>query len=231
MSIVKEVADALGAVAEGIEHIRTVATAVRDGVGYVKAQHPEIQKDLEAMCIEMRNTTQAVAAASAILTHFRFTVTGTGVDSEPARFNNHWIAHKEKAAHVSDRLIAMRGHCHVIRQHADQLRRKAQGFQLTRLLQLFGIDSAEREKQVFDALEDIYNEEMQGYRLVGQLTQALQRALKEVGGALGPAGAALPQNVPVAAALLGEYADRFSRLEASCNYIALDLQESIDALK
>jgi hypothetical protein len=41
----------------------------------------------------------------------------------------------------------------------------------------------------------------------------------------------LPKNVPTAAALLGEYADAFSRLETTSNYIAFDLQQSIDALE
>ncbi len=231
MSIIKEVAEALKEVAEGIEHIRTVAKAIDDGRNYLKVQHPELRKDLAAMCVEMRNTLIAVAAASAVLTHFRFTVAGSAVDSEPARFNDHLIAHKDKAARIAKSLHAMRGHCHVIKNHADQLRQRAKALSLERLLQLFGIDSAERDQQVETALGRIYDEEMQAYLLVSALRVALQSSLEEVAKALGPSGTMVPANVPVAAALLGEYADAFSKLETTANYLALDLQQSIEALE
>ena len=56
MSVLKEIADSIKAVAEGLQHIRTVAKAVNDGLDYLKHRHPEIKKDLAATCAEMRNT-------------------------------------------------------------------------------------------------------------------------------------------------------------------------------
>ena len=53
MSIVKDVADSIKAVSEGLQHIRTIAKAVNDGLAYLKLRHPEIQKDLVAMCAEI----------------------------------------------------------------------------------------------------------------------------------------------------------------------------------
>jgi hypothetical protein len=231
MSIVKDVADGIKAVSEGIDHIRTVAKAVNEGLGYLKLQHPEIHEDLAAMCAELRNTSIAVAAASAILTHFRFTVCGSTIDSEPARFNDHLIAHKEKAAKVSSSLQALRGHCQVIKRHAETLRQRARSLNLSKLLLLFGIDSAKREQEVLTALQDIYDDEIHGYVLVDRLSRALQEALDDIGNALGPPGTALPANVPQAAVLLGEYAVAFGALETQANYLALDLQQSIDALQ
>jgi hypothetical protein len=231
MGIVKDVVDSLKDVAEGIDHIRTVATAVRDGRDYLKLRHPDVRNDLVALCTEMRNTATAIAAASAVLTHFRFTVEGSSVDSEPSRFNDHLIAHKEQAAQVAKSLQTMRGHCHVIRQHADRLEAKASSLNLRMVLQLFGIDSAERDRQVAAALRQIYDEEMQGYRLVHRMSQALQLALKDVTEALGPPGAMLPSNVTTAARLLGEYGEAFGRLESSSNYVALELQQSIGELE
>jgi hypothetical protein len=231
MSIVKEAAEALKAVAEGIEHIRTVAKAVSDGKDYLKLKHPEIKNDLVLMCAEMENTCIGVAAASAILTHFKFTVAGSAVDSEPVRFNQHLVDHKEKAAHVTSSLHSLRGHCHVIEHHVEELRKRAGSLNLDHLLLLFGIDSTERDQRVEAALQNIYNEEMQAYQLVTELSKALRLALDDVSNALGPKGMMLPANVPVAAALLGEYADAFGALESLSNYIALDLQQSIDALQ
>jgi len=108
MSLLKEAAEAIKSVADGVEHIQKIAKAVRDGRDYLKLKHPEIRADLSGMCAEMRNTLTAIAAASAILTHFRFTVAGSAVDSEPRAFNDHLIAHKEKAqvvVHSCKRLV------------------------------------------------------------------------------------------------------------------------------
>ena len=231
MGVIKDVSEALNDVAEGIKHIRTVAEAIRDGKDYLKVSHPEIRQELTAMCAEMRNTLTAVAAASAILTHFRFTVTGNALDMEPSRFNNHLIAHKERAAQVATSLQAMRGHCHEIKKHAESLKKRAESLNLSRLLLLFGINSAERDQEVAAALEQIYDDEMQGYVLVNKLTVALRKSLDEVANALGPAGTMLPANVPIAALLLGEYADAFGTLESTSNYLALDLQQSIDSME
>ena len=46
MGVVKDVVDSLKDVAEGIDHIRTVATAVRDGRDYLKLRHPDVRRDM-----------------------------------------------------------------------------------------------------------------------------------------------------------------------------------------
>jgi hypothetical protein len=228
--MIGDVIEIIKQVAEGIEHIKTISDAVRDGRDFLKAQHPEIKADLAALCQEMQRTTIAVAAASAVLTHFRFTVSGAAVSTEPARFNDHLIAHKALAARVSTSLEAMRGHCSKIRAHANRLRGNLQPKKLDRLLQLFGIDSAERDREVGQALQRIYDDEMQGHLLVNRLALGLQLSLDDIGNALGPPGQMLPENVPAAAALLGSYAQAFGALESQCNYLALDLQQTIDRL-
>jgi hypothetical protein len=228
--MIDDVIEIIKQVAEGVDHIKTIADAVKDGRDFLKARHPEIQTDLTALCQEMQKTTIAVAAASAVLTHFRFTVSGSAVSSEPARFNEHFIAHKERAARVSISLEAMRGHCSKIREHADRLCGNLKPKKVDRLLQLFGIDSTERDRQVGRALQLIYDDEMQGHLLVNRLALGLQLSLEDIGKALGPPGQMLPENVPAAATLLGHYAQAFSGLESQCNYLALDLQQTIDAL-
>lgn len=230
MGIVKDVADILKDVADGIQHIRTVADAVRDGKDFLKQRHPEVREDLKALCRELQNTSMALAAASAVLTHFRFTVAGSALESEPARFNDHLIAHKAKAAAVGDSLRAMRGHCHKIRAHADRLQQRRSALGLDRLLQLFGIDSVERDRKFAGALESIYDEELQSYLLVSRMTEGLRLSMDDIASALGPAGTMHPGNVPAAAAVLGEYAQAFSAIESESNFLALDLQQTIDAL-
>jgi hypothetical protein len=231
LSIVKEVADALAIVSDGIEHIQTVAKAVRDGRDFLRIQHPEVKADLAAMCEEMRNTSFAIAAASAVLTHFKFTVDGSDLDRQPARFNDYLVAHKEKAEAVSRSLHALRGHCHRIRDHAERLRDRAGSSGLDRMLQLFGIDSTDRDRAFAEALEAIYDEERQGYMLAAGLSFGVQRALVDISDTLGAGGTMHTSNVIKAASLLGEYSMIFSALQTQSNYVALDLQQTIDTLE
>lgn len=71
-------ADAVTDVTDGIERIRTITTAVCDGEDYLMARRPQVRQKLAAICAEMQKLVTAVAAASANLTHFRFTVGGSG---------------------------------------------------------------------------------------------------------------------------------------------------------
>jgi hypothetical protein len=230
MGMVKEVVDILKEVAEGIEHIKKIADTVQTGTEYLKHHHPQVRADLSALCSELQNTSIAVAAASAVLTNFRFTISEPARETELPRFNDHLIAHKEKAAKMGRSLHAMRGHCKKIGAHVIRLQEERKLKGLKRLLQLLGIDSTERDQEFLENLQDIYDEEMQSYLLVDQLSRALQLSLDDIAAALGPAGKMLPENLPAAAALLGVYAEEFGKLESKSLYLTLNLQETINAL-
>ncbi|RLD75210.1 MAG: hypothetical protein DRJ10_15715, partial [Bacteroidetes bacterium] len=77
MAIIKEVLDALTAVKESIDHIQTISDAIKKGKDYLKTQHPNVANDLVIMCEEMRKSSQALASASSIITHFRFVIGDT----------------------------------------------------------------------------------------------------------------------------------------------------------
>jgi hypothetical protein len=231
MGIVVEVADSIRLVAQGVDNIRTIASAIQEGKEYVQRRHPDINEDLAGMCEEMRETLVAVATASAIITHFRFTVGSDATELEPARFNEHLMAHKTQASGVRDRLASMRGHCHVIREHAENLDRTASSSGLQNVWNLLGLRSSEREWQLSESLQEIYDEEMEGYRNVYGMSEAIQGALRAVQAELGPPGTMDPARVPQAAQVLGEYAEAFERLEAECGYTALRLQGLIDDLR
>jgi antitoxin (DNA-binding transcriptional repressor) of toxin-antitoxin stability system len=231
MSIVGEVRDGIALVAEGIDNIRTIHAAIKDGKDYIATQHAEVAADLVAMCREMRGTLDAIAVGSAIITHFRFTVAGEAIEREPARFNEHLMSHKAQARRVEEQLNALRGKCSVIAGHAEALEAAARRRGLSSLASLFGLRSKERELEVATALRRIYNDEMQFHHNVYGMRTVLQRALEAVEGELGPPGTMNPANVPRAAAVLGEYADAFSRLESDANYGALQLQELANDLQ
>ena len=155
MTIVAEVTDGLRLVAEGIKNLRTIHSAIKDGRKYFESRHPDVKGDLAAMCVEMRKTLQAIATASAIITHFRFTVESSVSESEPARFNNHLMAHKAQAQNAEAQLDSLRGHCSVIRDHAQKLEGKSKKANLSGMLKLFGLDSEKRENELAAALSRI----------------------------------------------------------------------------
>jgi hypothetical protein len=151
------------------------------------------------------------------------------MDKQPERFNDQLISQKEKAARVQESLLALRGHCHTIKKHADALDKTASTLK-SRVLLLIGVDSAERDHQVAAALNRIYDDETDSYRLVQQLTTALRLALDDISQTLGPSGTMDPKNVPAAAELLGEYAKLFEPLESESNYLVFTIQDAINEL-
>ena len=233
MAIVSEALDAIGAVSEAIGNIRTIAEAVREGRDYLKITHPEVAEDLAAMCEEMRKSSHALASASSIVTHFRFVVgdTGDGQAAEAARFNEHLLRHKAQAERVRQLLDSMRGHCSTIEGHAAFVRGRAEAKGLRSLFSLLGLRSEAREDELADALQRIYNEELDYHRNVSAMAHAIATSLAAVQEALGPPGILDPAKVPEAARILGAHAEAFARIEADCNFNALELQESVDRLR
>ena len=230
MSIVKEVADGIKLVADGIGNIRKIYDAIHDGKEYLKTEHPDVKDDVAAMCIEMRKTLQAIATASSIITHFRFNVSTQEIESEPTRFNDYLIKYKFQAMNVESQLDSLRGHCHIIHDHVEKLEEKAKKAKLAGMLKLFGLSSDRREQELSKALENIYDDEMQFHSNVWQMRMVLERSLDEIGTILGPPGTMDAKNVPTAAKTLGEYAEHFGKLESDANYEALRFQGLIDEL-
>ena len=231
MPIVREVQDAISAVADSIGHIRTIAEAVKNGRDYLKTKHPEVAENLAIMCVEMQKSSHALASASAIVTSFSF-VLGPDLASEAARFNKRLVDHKTDAETVEQRIDAMRGHCTVIQEHADAVAESAEsrGLKLS-VATALGFHSPDKEGELAAALQGIYDEEMAYHQGVYEMAHAIRATLQVVRDALGPPGAIDPDNVPKAAQVLGEHATAFSKLEDDCKRIRRELQESIDDLR
>jgi hypothetical protein len=182
------------------------------------------------MCEEMRKSSQALASASSIITHFRFVI-GDRPSAEGSRFNEHLISHKTEAERLRQLLDSMRGHCRVIRDHAEKVRMNAEVKGLKSVFAVLGLHSQKREEELSHALQKIYDEEMQYHQNVNSMVDAINRSLKSIQDALGPPGQIDPGKIPEAARVLGEHAEAFSKIEANCNFNVLELQTSIDQLK
>lgn len=230
MSILKEVADGIELIADGIDNIRKIYDAVHEGKEYLETKHPDVKSDVAAMCVEMRKTLQAIAAASSIVTHFRFNVSDGVMETEPTRFNEHFIQYKMQAQAVESQLDSLRGHCGVVTRHAEKLDKKAKNAGLTGMLALFGLSSPQREQDLAEGLRKIGDDDLQFLSYMRIMRIILEGSLNDIGSRLGPPGSMDARNVPAAAEVLGEYATRFGKLESDANFAALQLQGLIDEL-
>lgn len=121
-----------------------------DAHAYLQAKHPDVREDVAALCAELRKTAQAIAAASAIVTHFRFQV---GPDPNPAElspFNDYLIRNKGLAGHAEEQLHNLRRHCHVIRDRVSKIEQQARRPSIGQVL---GPTSREREQELAEALQ------------------------------------------------------------------------------
>src|SRR5260370_31055901 len=162
MAIIKEVIDAIGTVTQTIEHVQKISEAIRNGRDYLKTKHPQVASDLIVMCEEMRKSSEGLATASSIVTHFRFVV-GDALSMSALQFNQCLVDHKVQPDTVEQRLNSMRGHCTVIKNHANAIAKNADpsGLTMTTLAAALGLHSPERERGLAAALQGIYDEEMQ----------------------------------------------------------------------
>jgi hypothetical protein len=225
---VKDVVEAMKLVSDGIKAMETFVSACKDGQQYLKSQQPNIRADLSVMCSEVRKTLLAIAVASSAVTNFRFTVAGRAVDTEPRRFNEYFIQFKPQEAELRRQINSSRGHCDKIKKHAEKMDKKAKSRGLGSLFNLLGINSKEREKELSENLFKIYEEDHMFHMVVDKMIVAITQTFNAVQAKLGSAGTMNPANVKEAARVLGAQADKFSRIESRCLYLAGELENVIN---
>jgi hypothetical protein len=226
----EEVRQGLRLAGGSILNINKLTDAIREGAPLIETRYPDAKSDVIAMCQEMRKTLTAIATASSIMTYFESTIASSTSQVTPPDFGDRLAHHKEDAVGISKQLRALRGSCSIIEKHAKELSRKANSAKLGNLFRLFGVDSVNRQLELTEALERIYDEEMQYHSNVVNLGGTLRHALEDVERELSSAGTFTTESSSRAVALLGEYAVAFAEIENSANYGALKLQKAIDSL-
>lgn len=229
MSTFEDVADALDILTKSIGNIQKLAASVKSGVNYIKQAHPDARSDLIAMNQEMVNTIDALAVASSVVTRFGFTVEGEDVDKQPSRFNDYYQKKVVEENALVRQIETLRGHCHLIREHAEALSELASKKGLHSLFNLLGISSSEKEAELASRLQEIYDQEREIYLTVNTMSWAVTQAMENVQGELG--GTVMsPANVPKAALLLQKYRVRFSEFQSECLAASGDLKMLIHDL-
>ena len=229
--MVTEVIDGLKVVAEGIESVKTIAEAVKSGQDYLKATHPEAQQDILAMVAELSKSLFVIKRASAVITNFSFAVATDGRSAELARFNDYFIQSKAEAQLLRDRIEDLRTHCSKIRERASTITASANADGFARIFTLLGLKSPARERDLAARLDRLAYEDFAVANSAEQMLDCLEASLKDVQNSLGSRGSMLPENIPRAIALLGDYGPRFETIEAEASEAVKDIKVLVALLK
>src|SRR5215471_517228 len=211
--MLKDILDGLKLVAEGVKSVRTIAEAVKDGDAYVRVHHADVQVTLRALLGELEKSLMLVKQSSAVLTNFRFAVATDGHSAELARFNDYFIKAKADEQYLRKNVEDLRTHCSKVRTHAATIAGGSGAPAFVKLFGFLGLRSADREQELAEKLDKLAYEDFAVANSAQRMLDCLTSALKDVQDALGTGGAMYPQNVPAAAALLGQYGPAFSDME------------------
>lgn len=209
MGILKDIADNIAAVSSAIKNIKEIHAAIKEGKNYLKKTHPEVKKDVAVMCVELQKTCDAIAKASGVITQFQFDATPGSIETQPTRFNDYFIAYKTNHNEAENLIRSLKGHCYVIRDHAEKISSGAN----KSFWSFLGLHSAEREEALAAMLQRVYNDEMDMHDVVHRMAISMHAAIEDVSQALLTNGMMYASNVPAAAARLNAYAAYFKELE------------------
>lgn len=220
MSILKEIVDGITIVADSINNIKEIHTAIKDGKKYFEKAHPEIKKDVSAMCNELRKTCNAISTAASIITTFRFDSSPGTIEAQPRIFNNYFMKYINNKNEAQDLIYSLKGHCSIVKQHAENISKGNTSTFWT----FFGLQSAQRELELAAMLEKIYSDEQDFYSIVHRMADCMNKAIEDVMSTLCENGMMTSTKVPDASIKLLSYAKEFKTLEL----VAKKIQDELD---
>jgi uncharacterized protein YoxC len=228
MSIIKDISDTVEIVAKSVKNIQEISKAVKTGVGYLKIKHPEVKDDLKAMCIELQKTCDAISKSSSVITHFKFNGSPQAIQSEPTRFNEHYKEYKLNSTYAQNVILELKGSCFKIKQHIGKYEEPSTGKSIFTFL---GMHDQEKEDKLFEAVQRIYNDELDFINIVHHLGKAITESINHISKSMEHNNMMDYTLVPVAASLLNAYATQFLNLELSALEAKEELANLIDDLK
>lgn len=227
MTIVAEVRDAIRTLSELVEQTRTILAAIKDGQAYLRKNHPDAKGRLAELLEQMRITISGLVTATRVLTDFDFTVDGTDVDREPARFNNQLIDARKQIGDLEADISRLKGSCTRIERLTQELDKRADNRPWWALL---GDRAGQTAWQLAGILHQLYGTDEEMIRSIERTLRASESALDAVRDALREATGASISNVRAAAQVLHEQADGFRPIERQLKQLRNDLGDQIAAL-
>jgi hypothetical protein len=178
-----------------------------------------VKENLDTICMEIRNTLQAIAMTASVVTHARLVTTdGAGV-TDDTQFVKRIDDHLRLIHPLEQQVSRVHAYREVIREHADAVVVKTGG--LHSFAAFVSINSRRySESDVADALVDVYVS-TRFYNEICRLPNLVARALCDVRStAEDDPGSADGRNTDL---LLEQWAVAFGDLESRANFAALGL--------
>jgi hypothetical protein len=210
-------------VARGVQKIDTITQAIRSRKSYVKENYPKIQSDLRDLVDELQKNVRLIKRASEVLTHFRFAIVADAeAVKEVTRFNDYFIKATQDEQHIREHIDGLRTHCGKVRDHAERIVKGEDAEQAvtwlsqqdaTTVFAIVGVRDPEKGYELGKKLFEMANEDDEFADSAEDMLRCLNDALNDVQNALGPPGRMYPENLPAAAALLGDYSTHFQKME------------------
>ena len=111
MTVIGEVRDAVRAMADLVAQTRVILQAIKDGTAYLQKNFPDAQGDLSELLEEMRTTVVGLISASRVVPDFAFTVDGSDLGRQPARFNDHLVKSGKTLSRLKEDVSRLKGSC------------------------------------------------------------------------------------------------------------------------
>jgi hypothetical protein len=223
-----QIRSGLSRVLDGVGRMATFELALRDGHRQISSDYPLVRENLAVIATEMRNTLQAIAMSASLVTHLRSVITDDPqILNDSAQFAACIDEHARHVVQLEYQLAKLRGHCHVIRDHALAIEAKIPSG-IGSVARFLSIHSRVSEADIADALASIYQDEMDFYDDIYGLQSTLDVVFASLDGDGRAASGQL--DVGVVDRLVGVYGDAFAKLESRANFAGLELQELVTEL-
>jgi len=214
MPLVKEIAESIKLLGDVVKSTRDIVEAVNDGRAFLKRFYPEAQKDISNLLGQMQLAIEGLANVTKVISGFRFTVAGTSVnrttaERDLARLNKYLIEQRAKAATLRGRIRKLKADCDRVAKLRDRLDARTKAHTWGSMFELFGSKVRKRSQELASALSSFYADDQRMLQALTDNLDLAEAALAEVENALGPPAIANPYNVPIAAQILGIYAEIF----------------------
>ena len=224
MTIVREIADAVGMLAQIVDNTRSIVKAVDDGREYLARRYPDAAEEFAELLDQMQITVEGLAEATSVMSGFRFVVgSRSTAEKDLQSFRNYVIAQEAKVVSLRGQIRKLKADCDKIRGLRDDLEARRDDGTWSSMFGLLGMRKSARRDDLAGAISGFYADDQAMIYEVERLLDLSQRALAEVEEALGPPGHALAHNVPTAARMLGFYSQAFREPQQQ-------LQQLLDAL-
>ncbi|HKE46466.1 MAG TPA: hypothetical protein VKB52_00255 [Rhodanobacteraceae bacterium] len=236
MPLVSEVAALIKELGDVVKSTREIVDAVNDGRKFLKLRHPEAEGDLAGLLQQMQRAIEGLASVTRIVGSFRFVVEPGTIDLDAARtdlvrFNDYVMHQREHAARLHGEIRTLKAQCDKVRALRDKLDARTESRAWGSMFELIGGKARQRSMELNSALSNFYADDQNMITLLEQMFRLANAALDEVESALGPPGTQNPYSVPVAASVLGTYAQLFKQSEAGLDALADDLSKAAAALR